>query len=245
MLRPPARFVAVSWVANFNTPFWMGCRDLDSTYFSPGSSMGFDALFRNNRLSISLVFRRRLRSPVLIVGLVLALQLSPFCMASAYSENPVYEADAFFEHGSAEMAALGKEKLRDLADKLEGARIEVILAVGFIHASETNADALSQRRAHAVKFELLQLGVPPSIIYAEGRGVNETEKIREIFALAFELQASCGSNAIFRIFRRPSSMSGEWVDSTHDRCGPRDIAFALGKSVCFLRNNDRFLCIAT
>jgi len=66
----------------------------------------------------------------------------------------------------------GKTKLNDLASKLQGIDIEVVVATG--HTDATGSDAynikLSLRRANAVKAFLVSKGIPADRIFTAGKG---------------------------------------------------------------------------
>jgi OOP family OmpA-OmpF porin len=69
----------------------------------------------------------------------------------------------------------GKNKLDDLAQKIRGISLEVVIAIG--HADSTGSDAynqkLSVRRAESVKAYLVSKGVEPNRIYTEGKGEKQ------------------------------------------------------------------------
>ncbi len=69
----------------------------------------------------------------------------------------------------------GKAKLDDLASKLQGMNLEVIIAVG--HTDSVGTDAynqkLSVRRAEAVKGYLVSKGIEANRVYTEGKGEKQ------------------------------------------------------------------------
>jgi OOP family OmpA-OmpF porin len=83
-----------------------------------------------------------------------------------------YAADTFFDFDKSVLKPEGKAKLDDLVGKLKGISLEVIIAVG--HTDSTGADgynqALSTKRADAVKAYLVSNGVEKNRIYTEGKG---------------------------------------------------------------------------
>ena len=72
----------------------------------------------------------------------------------------------------------GKTRLDDLAQKIGGIKLEVVIAIG--HADLIGSSAynqkLSVRRAEAVKAYMVSKGVEPNRIYTEGKG--ETQPIK-------------------------------------------------------------------
>ncbi|GAB6049953.1 OmpA family protein [Hydrogenophilus islandicus] len=105
-------------------------------------------------------------------------------------------ADTLFDFDKATLRPEGKRTLDELAQKIKGINVEVILAVG--HADRIGSDAynqkLSERRAEAVKKYLVSKGVPANRIYTEGKGEkmpvtgNKCDKIKERKALIKCLQ---------------------------------------------------------
>ena len=86
-----------------------------------------------------------------------------------------YAADAFFDFDKAVLKPEGKAKLDDLAGKVSGIALEVVIAVG--HTDSTGAagynQALSNRRAEAVKAYLVSKGIESNRIYTEGKGLTQ------------------------------------------------------------------------
>ena len=83
-----------------------------------------------------------------------------------------FAADAFFDFDKATLKTEGKAKLDDLADKVKGLNLEVIIATG--HTDSKGSDAynqkLSVKRADAVKAYLTGKGLDASRVYTEGKG---------------------------------------------------------------------------
>ncbi|MDO8595362.1 MAG: OmpA family protein [Sulfuricaulis sp.] len=86
-----------------------------------------------------------------------------------------FSADALFDFDRAVLKPEGKTMLDDLARVLQGAKYEVILAIG--HADRIGSAAynqkLSVRRADAVKKYLTDKGIAPNRVYAEGKGKTQ------------------------------------------------------------------------
>jgi OOP family OmpA-OmpF porin len=86
-----------------------------------------------------------------------------------------YAADAFFDFDKAVVKPEGKAKLDDLASKVAGINLEVVIAVGHTDATG-KADynqALSNKRAEAVKAYLVSKGIESNRIYTEGKGLTQ------------------------------------------------------------------------
>ena len=90
-------------------------------------------------------------------------------------QKVTYAADAFFDFDKSVLKPEGKAKLDDLAGKVQGINLEVIIAVG--HTDSVGTDAynqkLSVRRAEAVKAYLVSKGIDKSRVYTEGKGEKQ------------------------------------------------------------------------
>ena len=86
-----------------------------------------------------------------------------------------FSADALFDFDKAALRPAGKSMLDELTRLLQGAKYEVILAIG--HTDRIGSAAynqkLSVRRAEAVKKYLTEQGIPPNRVYAEGKGKTQ------------------------------------------------------------------------
>jgi OOP family OmpA-OmpF porin len=86
-----------------------------------------------------------------------------------------FSADALFDFDRADVKPEGKAMLDDLVRVLQGAKYEVILAIGHTDRIGTAAynQKLSVRRAGAVKQYLVGKGIAPNRIHAEGKGKTQ------------------------------------------------------------------------
>ena len=95
--------------------------------------------------------------------------------AAPATEKVSFAADAFFDFDKAVLKPEGKAKLDDLADKVKGLNLEVVIAVG--HTDSVGSDAynekLSVKRSEAVKAYLADKGIDASKIYTEGKGEKQ------------------------------------------------------------------------
>ena len=95
--------------------------------------------------------------------------------AAPATEKVSFAADAFFDFNKTALKPAGKAKLDDLADKVKGLNLEVVIAVG--HTDSVGSDAynnkLSVKRSEAVKSYLAGKGIDASKIYTEGKGEKQ------------------------------------------------------------------------
>src|ERR1700674_4500859 len=86
------------------------------------------------------------------------------------AEKVTFAADVLFDFDKAVIKPEGKTKLDDLATKVKGINLEVVIAIG--HADSIGSDEynqkLSVRRAEAVKAYLVSKGIEPNRVYTEG-----------------------------------------------------------------------------
>ncbi|HVL34968.1 MAG TPA: OmpA family protein [Burkholderiales bacterium] len=83
--------------------------------------------------------------------------------------------DVLFEFDRAELRPTGRERLAEIAERVKGAEVEQIVAIGHtdrIGPEEYNM-GLSERRAEAVREFLVTQGIDPKNIRTEGRGPTE------------------------------------------------------------------------
>lgn len=88
------------------------------------------------------------------------------------AEKITLQADAYFDFDKSTLKAEGKAKLDDLAGKLGQVNVETIVATGHTDSIGTDAynQALSVRRANAVKAYLVSKGVAAERVLVEGKG---------------------------------------------------------------------------
>ena len=100
---------------------------------------------------------------------------APAAPAAPATEKVSFAADAFFDFDKTALKPEGKAKLDDLADKVKGLNLEVVIAVG--HTDSVGSDAynekLSVKHSEAVKAYLADKGIDASKIYTEGKGEKQ------------------------------------------------------------------------
>ena len=91
------------------------------------------------------------------------------------AEKVTLAADALFDFNKATLRPEGKAKLDELTTKIKDIKLEVIIAVG--HADRIGTDAynqaLSEKRAAAVKEYLVAKGMEANRVYTEGKGKKQ------------------------------------------------------------------------
>ena len=91
------------------------------------------------------------------------------------AEKVTFAADVLFDFDKSVVKPDGKAKLDDLASKVRGINLEVVIAIG--HADSIGSDAynqkLSVRRAESVKAYLVSKGIEANRVYTEGKGEKQ------------------------------------------------------------------------
>ena len=91
------------------------------------------------------------------------------------AEKVTFAADVLFDFDKSVIKPEGRSKLDDLAAKVKGINLEVVIAIG--HADSIGSDAynqrLSVRRAEAVKAYMVSKGIEPNRVYTEGKGEKQ------------------------------------------------------------------------
>jgi OmpA-OmpF porin, OOP family len=91
------------------------------------------------------------------------------------AQRVTFAADVQFDFDKAVIRPDGKSKLDALSEQVKGVDLEVIIAIG--HADQIGTpqynQALSVRRAEAIKAYLVSKGVQPNRVYTEGKGETQ------------------------------------------------------------------------
>ena len=91
------------------------------------------------------------------------------------AEKVTFAADVLFDFDKAVIKPEGKSKLDDIANKVKGINLEVVIAIG--HADSVGSDAynqrLSVRRAEAVKAYMVSRGIEANRVYTECKGEKQ------------------------------------------------------------------------
>ena len=102
-------------------------------------------------------------------------EAKPEAKPKPVAEKVTFAADVLFDFDKAVIKPEGKSKLDDLANKVRGVNLEVVIAIG--HADSIGSDAynqrLSVRRAESVKAYMVSKGVEPNRVYTEGKGEKQ------------------------------------------------------------------------
>ena len=91
------------------------------------------------------------------------------------AEKITFAADVLFDFDKSVIKPDGKSKLDDLANKIRGINLEVVIAIGHADAIGSDAynQALSVRRAEAVKAYFVSKGIEGNRVYTEGKGEKQ------------------------------------------------------------------------
>jgi OmpA-OmpF porin, OOP family len=91
------------------------------------------------------------------------------------AEKVTFAADVLFDFDKSLIKPEGKSKLDDLAGKVKGINLEVVIAIGHTDSIGSDAynQALSVRRAESVKAYLVSKGIEANRVYTEGKGEKQ------------------------------------------------------------------------
>jgi OmpA family/Ankyrin repeats (many copies) len=106
----------------------------------------------------------------MLIGLILGCWLNP---AWPWSTKITDNVDAFFEKNRSLISLNDASKLLEMVNRIEHKNIEVLIVVGHADTNENTAQKLSEQRALTVVKYLMNFGVPPNRIYAEGKADKE------------------------------------------------------------------------
>jgi OOP family OmpA-OmpF porin len=97
----------------------------------------------------------------------------------AAAAKVTFASDAFFDFDRAVLKPEGRANLDSLVEKIKGINLEVVVAVGHTDSTGPAAynQALSVRRAEAVKAYLVSKGIEANRVYIEGKG--ETQPVAD------------------------------------------------------------------
>jgi OOP family OmpA-OmpF porin len=100
---------------------------------------------------------------------------APAAAPKPAAQKVTYAADTFFDFDKYVIKPEGQAKLDDLIAKTKGVALEVVIAVGHTDSIGTEAynQALSERRANAVKSYLVSKGIEKNRVYTEGKGEKQ------------------------------------------------------------------------
>jgi len=91
------------------------------------------------------------------------------------AEKVTFAADVLFDFDKSVIKPEGRSKLDDIASKVKGVNLEVVIAIG--HADSVGSDAynqrLSVRRAESVKAYMVSKGIETNRVYTEGKGEKQ------------------------------------------------------------------------
>jgi OOP family OmpA-OmpF porin len=91
------------------------------------------------------------------------------------AEKVTFATDVLFDFDRAVVKPEGRSRLDELADKVKGINLEVIIAIGHADAIGTPQynQNLSVRRAEAIKAYLISRGIEANRVYTEGKGESQ------------------------------------------------------------------------
>jgi OOP family OmpA-OmpF porin len=91
------------------------------------------------------------------------------------AEKVTFAAEVLFDFDKSVVKPDGKAKLDDLAAKVRGISLEVVIAIGHTDAvgSDEYNQKLSVRRAESVKAYLVSKGIEANRVYTEGKGEKQ------------------------------------------------------------------------
>jgi OmpA-OmpF porin, OOP family len=102
-------------------------------------------------------------------------EAKPAAKPKPVAEKVTFAADVLFDFDKSDIKPEGRSKLDDLAAKVRGINLEVVIAIG--HADSIGSDAynqaLSVRRAESVKKYLVSRNVEANRVYTEGKGEKQ------------------------------------------------------------------------
>ena len=102
-------------------------------------------------------------------------QPKPEAKPKPVAEKITFAADVLFDFDKSVIKPEGRSKLDDLAAKVKGINLEVVIAIG--HADSIGSDEynqrLSVRRAESVKAYMTSKGIEANRVYTEGKGEKQ------------------------------------------------------------------------
>jgi OOP family OmpA-OmpF porin len=92
------------------------------------------------------------------------------------AEKVTFATDVLFDFDKSVIKPEGRAKLDDLAGKVGGINLEVVIAIGYADriGTTTYNQRLSVRRAEAIKTYLVSKGIEANRVYTEGKGESSS-----------------------------------------------------------------------